>query len=78
MEGKIRLAPLAPMADKIISLDLARTKVTDGGLKAIAAFKNLTELHLEGTGITDAGLDQLKGLTALEYLNAVTFMLAIR
>jgi hypothetical protein len=63
------LAPLAPMADKIISLDLARTKVTDGGLKAIAAFKNLTELHLEGTGITDAGLDQLKGLAALEYLN---------
>lgn len=63
------LAPLAPMADKIVSLDLARTKVTDGGLKAVAAFKNLTELHLEGTGITDAGLDHLKGLAALEYLN---------
>lgn len=63
------LAPLAPIAEKVVSLDLARTKVTDAGLKAVAAFKNLTELHLEGTGITDAGLDHLKGLAALEYLN---------
>ncbi len=63
------LAQLAPMAEKIVSLDLARTKVTDAGLKAISGFKNLTELHLEGTGITDAGLDHLKGLASLEYLN---------
>lgn len=63
------LAPLAPIAEKISSLDLARSKVTDAGLKAVAAMKNLTELHLEGTGITDAGLDHLKGLAALEYLN---------
>lgn len=63
------LAPLAPVADKIASLDLARTKVTDAGLKAVAAMKNLTELHLESTGISDAGLDHLTGLAALEYLN---------
>lgn len=63
------LAPLAPVADKIASLDLARTKVTDAGLKAVAAMKNLTELHLENTGISDAGLDHLSGLAALEYLN---------
>ncbi len=63
------LAPLAPVADKIASLDLARTKVTDAGLKAVAAMKNLTELHLENTGITDAGLDHLTGLASLEYLN---------
>jgi len=63
------LVPLATAADKITSVDLARTKVTDAGLSAIAAMKNLTELHLENTGITDAGLDHLKGLTALEYLN---------
>lgn len=63
------LAPLAPIADKVVSLDLARTKVTDAGLAAVAAMKNLTELHLEGTGISDAGLDHLKGLAALEYLN---------
>jgi hypothetical protein len=64
-----QLAALAPVADKITSLDLARTKVTDKGLATVATFKNLTELHLENTAITDAGLDQLKGLAALEYLN---------
>lgn len=63
------LQPLAPVAEKIASLDLARTKVTDAGLKAVAAMKNLTELHLENTGIGDAGLDHLKGLANLEYLN---------
>jgi hypothetical protein len=63
------LAPLAPIADKVVSLDLARTKVTDAGLAAVAAMKNLTELHLEGTAVSDAGLDHLKGLAALEYLN---------
>jgi hypothetical protein len=63
------LAPLAPIADKVVSLDLARTKVTDAGLSAVAAMNNLTELHLEGTAVSDAGLDHLKGLAALEYLN---------
>ena len=63
------LAPLASVADKVVSLDLARTKVTDAGLAAIAAMKNLRELHLENTTVGDAGLDQLKGLAALEYLN---------
>lgn len=63
------LAPLAPLADKITSLDIARTQVTDGGLAALAAMKNLKELHLENTAITDKGLDHLKGLAALEYLN---------
>ena len=63
------LDALAPIADKIASLDLARTKVTDAGLAKLGAMKNLQELHLENTGITDAGLDHLKGLASLEYLN---------
>ena len=63
------LAPLAAVADKITSLDLARTKVTDAGLKSVGAMKNLTELHLENTAITDAGLDALKPLVSLEYIN---------
>ncbi|MFC5455903.1 leucine-rich repeat domain-containing protein [Prosthecobacter fluviatilis] len=67
--GDAGLEPLLPIADKIASLDIARSKVTDGGLKALAGMKNLKELHLEGTAITDAGLDHLKGLTELEYLN---------
>ncbi|HEY1051561.1 MAG TPA: c-type cytochrome domain-containing protein, partial [Prosthecobacter sp.] len=63
------LDALAPVADKIASLDLARTKVTDGGLAKLAAMKGLKELHLENTAIGDAGLDHLKGLSELEYLN---------
>jgi hypothetical protein len=63
------LDALAPVADKISSLDIARSKVTDAGLAKLAAMKNLTELHLENTAITDAGLDHLKGLASLEYLN---------
>jgi hypothetical protein len=63
------LAPLSAVADKIVSLDLARTKVTDAGLAAVAQMKNLTELHLENTGITDKGLVHLKALSSLEYLN---------
>jgi mono/diheme cytochrome c family protein len=67
--GDAGLAPLVPIADKIASIDIARSKVTDAGLKALAGMKNLKELHLEGTAISDAGLDQLKGLAELEYIN---------
>lgn len=67
--GDAGLEPLVPIADKIASLDIARSKVTDGGLKALAGMKHLKELHLEGTAIGDAGLDQLKGLAELEYIN---------
>lgn len=63
------LDALTPIADKIASLDLARTKVTDAGLAKLAAMKGLKELHLENTAISDAGLDHLKGLAELEYLN---------
>ena len=63
------LDAIAPIADKIASLDIARSKVTDAGLAKVAAMKNLKELHLEGTSIGDAGLDHLKGLAELEYLN---------
>lgn len=63
------LDAIAPIADKVSSLDLARTKVTDAGLAKVAAMKNLQELHLENTAISDAGLDHLKGLASLEYLN---------
>jgi len=65
----VGLDALAPIADKIASLDLARTKVTDAGLAKLSAMKGLKELHLEGTAVGDAGLDHLKALAELEYLN---------
>lgn len=64
-----QLADLAPVADQIANLNLARTHITDDGLKALEPLKNLRRLHLENTKIGDAGLVHLKGLANLEYLN---------
>lgn len=63
------LAPLKPVAEQIRWMDLARTKVGDGGLAHVAAMKHLARLHLENTAVTDTGLDHLKNLSELEYLN---------
>lgn len=64
-----QLADLAPVAQQVAELNLARTHVTDNGLKALEPLKNLRKLHLENTKIGDAGLTHLKGLTSLQYLN---------
>jgi len=63
------LSQLGPINQQIASLNLARTKVTDDGLKSIENLKNLRRLHLENTKIGDAGLSHLKNLSNLEYLN---------
>jgi uncharacterized membrane protein len=63
------LKELEPVAGKIVALDLAKTKITDGALASIAKMAALRELHLENTAVTDAGAAQLKGLANLEYLN---------
>ena len=44
--GDAGLDPLAPIADKIASLDIARSKVTDAGLAKIAGMKHLKEHKL--------------------------------
>ena len=64
-----QVALLAPLSVQLYDLNLANTKVTDEGLKALDGMKNLHRLHLEKTSVTDAGLAHLKGLTGLEYLN---------
>ncbi|MBI4556770.1 MAG: DUF1553 domain-containing protein [Candidatus Hydrogenedentes bacterium] len=63
------LKELAPLAEHITWLNLARTAVTDDGLAAVSPLKKLTRIHLERTGIGDAALGHLTGLTHLEYLN---------
>lgn len=63
------LKDLESVADSIVALDLARTKITDGALASIAKMTNLRELHLENTAVTDAAGAQLKTLAKLEYLN---------
>jgi hypothetical protein len=46
-------------------LDLARTKITDAGLKSLAALTKLEGLKLAETSISDAGLAALAKLPAL-------------
>lgn len=67
--GDADLAKLAPLSTNLRWLDLAGTRVTDAGLKQVAAMPNLARLHLERTAITDAGLAQLGAMPELQYLD---------
>jgi YHS domain-containing protein len=67
--GDAALEALAPVAERVVWLNLAATKVTDAGLARLAALKNLQRLHLERTGVGDEGLAHLRGLAELRYLN---------
>lgn len=63
------LAKLAPVARYIVDAELARTQITDTGLRAVAGFTNLRSLDLSHTGITSAGASELAKLPKLEFLN---------
>jgi len=67
--GDAELAKLSPIAGALVDVNLARTKISDKGLSAIAKMEKLEHLKLENTGITDAGLKYLEGLPSLEVLN---------
>jgi mono/diheme cytochrome c family protein len=60
---------LEKVAPQVYDLNLAGTKLTDAGLKALDGMTNLHRLHLEKTAVTDKGLSHLKNLATLEYLN---------
>lgn len=63
------LALLAGLEPDLVWLNLARTAITDEGVKALAKFPELRRLNLSNTTITNAALDTLGALTKLEYLN---------
>ncbi len=63
------LAQLAPVANLIVDAELARTKVTDKGMQAIANFPNLRFLDLSSTAVTSAAVKELMKLEKLESLN---------
>ena len=63
------LAQLAPVANLIVDAELARTKVTDKGMPAIATFSNLRFLDLSHTAVTSVGVKELMKLERLESLN---------
>lgn len=63
------LARLAPVAELIVEAELARTPVTDAGLRSLTAWSNLRQLDLSRTRVTSAGLEALRELPKLEALN---------
>jgi uncharacterized membrane protein len=63
------LRALTPVADLIVDAELARTKVTDEGMKTLGSFANLRHLDLSSTSVTSRGLASLTNLAKLESLN---------
>jgi hypothetical protein len=67
--GDDQLKLLEPVAERIVWLDLARSQVTDEGMKTVRLMRDLERLHLENTAITDKGIAELASLAKLEYIN---------
>ncbi len=63
------LARIAPLAPLIVEAELARTKITDAGLKTLAGCENLRAIDLTRTAVTSVGLRSLVALKKLETLN---------
>lgn len=63
------LERLAPVATLIVDAELARTKVTDKGMRAVTNFSNLRFLDLSKTTVTSVGVKELMKLEKLERLN---------
>ncbi|HWB03225.1 MAG TPA: c-type cytochrome domain-containing protein [Verrucomicrobiales bacterium] len=69
--GDAELAKFGPVAERLVDLNLSRSKVTDAGMAAVAGMKNLKRLNLANTAVSDAAADHFAPLGALEYLNLV-------
>lgn len=68
-EVELDLSVLAPIADKIHTLDLSKTKIKDEGLAPVATFTGLKRLLLSRTTVGDDALAHVSGLKDLEILN---------
>jgi len=67
--GDSEVATLAPLSERIISVDFSNTAITDRSAATIASMKNLRSLRLMHTRIGDATLQALGSLGQLETLN---------
>jgi mono/diheme cytochrome c family protein len=63
------LQKLATVATFIVDAELARTPVTDAGLKVLAGWENLRMIDLTRTAITSDGLAALSKMKKLDTLN---------
>jgi len=64
-----KLEVLLPLKEQIAQLDLARTAITDVGMKTIGKLPRLASLDLRQTAITDAGIQHLAQSSHLRTLN---------
>ena len=55
--------------DRVVSVRLLWTEITDDDLRHVSGLTNLQDLGLDNTQITDDGLRHLSGLTKLERLD---------
>ena len=53
------LQQLLPLEKQIAWLNLSRTKISNEGLKTVGKLATLRQLHLEYTGIDDAGMPSM-------------------
>ena len=63
------LSRLGGLAAFVVEAELARTRVTDAGLTALAAMPNLRALDLTRTAVTSAGVAAWPAATRLERIN---------
>jgi len=63
------IARLKVIGSLIVEAELARTKITDTGLKTLATFSNLRTVDLAHTAVTSAGVPNLARLSHLQSLN---------
>ncbi|MFN5421838.1 MAG: DUF2231 domain-containing protein [bacterium] len=69
--GDKDVVQLSGVAENILWLHLADTKITDASAKQIAACKYLTRLDLRGTSLGRTALAEFTALKELNYLNMV-------
>ena len=66
--GEFELDEQSP-GQPLVKVDFSFTQVTDDDMVGLKGLADLRELYLCGTDITDAGLEQVRGLRALEVLD---------
>ena len=54
--------------ERVVSVDLQQTQVTDDDLEYLKGLTTLQSLDLFVTQVSDAGLEHLKGMTSLQHL----------
>lgn len=64
------MALLAPLASRLVWLNLSRTAVTDASQAQLASLTQLRRLHAANTKLSDATFGRLADLHQLEYVNA--------